>query len=169
MDWQAELEHELHSTIPLVRAMQLQVRRTDCDASGVHIEFFAPLGPNINDKGCAFGGSEASLLTLACWSTLWLSCKQANIAADIFVHTSRMVYQAPLWGDLEVHARLDAQARTVFLEALGTHGKAAQILKSEVFSPCADKQAQTESAPRSGLILGASLESRFVAKGKVEK
>jgi thioesterase domain-containing protein len=154
-----ELESFVLSTIPLSAAMQLQVTRADVDEHGVHVEFFAPLAPNINDKGCAFGGSEASLLTLACWSLLWLLCKHQAIKANIFVHTSRMIYQAPLWGDMRVRANLSHQAAQEFIARLQEKGKSAEVLHAVVLSPAVAEQSANEE----GLIQGASLEARFVA------
>ncbi len=36
-----------------------------------------PLAPNINDKGCAFGGSLTSLMTLASWGVVELALARA--------------------------------------------------------------------------------------------
>ena len=46
--------------------MQLQIAAYDGDSLSLH----APLAANFNDKGCAFGGSLTSLMTLAggAWS-----------------------------------------------------------------------------------------------------
>jgi thioesterase domain-containing protein len=140
-----ELQHELHDTIPLVRALGLSVRRA---RSGL-IEFGATLAPNINDKGCAFGGSLASLLTLACWSVLRVHTWQEQQVADIFVHTSRMNYIAPIWQDFTVHAQLDAAALAQFSATLAEKGKAAALIHAHV---------------RVGDLVAVSMESRFVAK-----
>ncbi len=153
------LQSFVHSTIPLAAAMQLRVTRADIDGTGVHVEFAAPLAPNINDKGCAFGGSEASLLTLACWSLLWLLCQHEAVKANIFVHTSRMIYQAPLWGDMHVRATLSAHAAQEFIARLRDKAKSAEVLHAIVLSPAASDQ----NADADGLIQGASLEARFVA------
>ena len=50
--------------IPLVREMQIEVLG---EAEG-RLRLRAPLAPNVNDKGSAFGGSLASLMTLAGWA-----------------------------------------------------------------------------------------------------
>ena len=64
----ARLERYMHRTIPLVE--QMQVRVVAFDAAGLALT--APLAPNINHEQTAFGGSLASLATLACWGYLWL-------------------------------------------------------------------------------------------------
>ena len=37
-----------------------------------HLRLRAPLAANVNDKGCAFGGSLCSLMTLAAWGLVYL-------------------------------------------------------------------------------------------------
>lgn len=138
------LETELHDTIPLVRALGLKVAQSN---EGL-VVFNAALTPNINDKGCAFGGSLASLLTLACWSVLRVHTWAQNLPSDIFVHTSRIVYVAPIWADFTVHANLSPQALNQFTETLTLKGKAAAIIRAEV---------------RAADGVAATMEARFVA------
>lgn len=139
------LESELHDTIPLVRALGLKVARS---LNG-EVIFNAALAPNINDKGCAFGGSLASLLTLSCWSVLRAHTWALQIPSDIFVHTSRIVYIAPIWTDFTVHASLSSEALSLFSETLASKGKAAAIIRAEV---------------RAADGVAATMEARFVAK-----
>ena len=139
------LEAELHDTIPLVRALGLKVARS----FDGEVIFNAALAPNINDKGCAFGGSLASLLTLACWSVLRVHTWARLMPSDIFVHTSRIVYVAPIWADFTVHASLSPEALVEFTETLAVKGKAAAIIRAEV---------------RAADGVAATMEARFVAK-----
>lgn len=138
------LETELHDTIPLVRALGLKVAHSK---DGV-VVFNAALAPNINDKGCAFGGSLASLLTLASWSVLRTHAWAKEMPADIFVHTSRIIYVAPIWADFTVHASLTAETLELFTETLAAKGKAAAIIGAEV---------------RAADGVAATMEARFVA------
>ena len=139
------LESELHDTIPLVRALGLKVARS---LNG-EVIFNAALAPNINDKGCAFGGSLASLLTLSCWSVLRAHTWALQVPSDIFVHTSRIVYIAPIGTDFTVHASLSSEALSLFSETLASKGKAAAIIRAEV---------------RAADGVAATMEARFVAK-----
>ena len=90
-----ELERELLDEIPLARAMALTVAGYD----GATLALAVPLGPNGNDKGCAFGGSLASLMTLAGWGLVHLALKARGHAADIYVQDSTIHYLAPVWQD----------------------------------------------------------------------
>ena len=154
-DYAAELYAELHHTIPLVRALGMQVVCAKNSAvDGSQIEFTAALEPNINDKGCAFGGSLSSLKTLACWSVLRTYTWDLGISADIFVHTSRVVYIAPVWHDFSVRCALSAENLHSFRQSLLERGKAAAILHAEVH--CRGE-------------LAATMEARFVAKSTTSK
>lgn len=97
----AALEAHIRENIPLADAMDLKVRRYTGDL----LEMTAPLTPNVNDKGCAFGGSMTSLLTLAGWGLVELALRAQNLACDIYVGDSRMRYHEPVWGELRGIAR----------------------------------------------------------------
>jgi thioesterase domain-containing protein len=140
----ALLRAELHGTIPLVRALAIEV---DVAQAGL-IRLSAPLAPNINDKGCAFGGSLSSILTLACWSVLRCETWARDLPADIFVHTSKMLYIAPVWGDVVVEAQLSVSELESFSATFLEKGKAAALIKAR--------------ALESGAA-AATMESRFVA------
>ena len=145
----AELERKLAHDIPLARAMQLAVTRFD----GNTLVMAAPLAPNINDKGCAFGGSLASLLTLAGWGLVVLKLKRVGIACDIYVQDSTIQYLAPVWSDFSVTAALAKNENwEAFLTSLQTRGRGRLSLACRV--PLAD-----------GLD-AATFTARFVAKAR---
>ncbi len=78
------VERHLLADIPLARAMQLRIGDWDGDS----LRMNAPLAANVNDKGCAFGGSLVSVMTLACWSLIQLAVEQAGEDCDIYVQDS---------------------------------------------------------------------------------
>ena len=120
MDTQA-LAQEISNTIPLATAIQLRVL-------GYHngvLQLQAPLAPNINDKGCAFGGSLASVATLAGWGLAWLHCHDNALKANILVRDSQLRYRKPLFGYLEVGAQLsEPQTWPEIQQQLTRKGKA---------------------------------------------
>jgi thioesterase domain-containing protein len=91
----SELEAYLHEHIPLTAAMQLQV--VQCDESGIALA--APLPPNSNHRGTVFGGSLASLATLAGWAVVHSRLRRAGIAARVVVQSSQIEYLAPAMGE----------------------------------------------------------------------
>lgn len=98
----ARLQSDILQHIPLARAMDLAVTRY----TGVELEMTAPLAPNINDKGCAFGGSMASLLTLAGWGLIELFLRGEGLDCDLYIGDSQLRYSEPVWGELRGVARL---------------------------------------------------------------
>ena len=99
--------------------MQIALRDYDGDA----LTLTAPLAPNVNDKGCAFGGSMASLLTLAGWGLIELVLRAEGQDCDIYVGNSELRYQGPVWGELRGIARfVESDARGGLACALGGRG-----------------------------------------------
>lgn len=96
-----------------------------------HLCLRAPLAANVNDKGCAFGGSLASLMTLAAWGLMHLELAQQGVEADIFVADSRVRYLKPVFEDLQVDACFDdAGERSALLETLRRQGRASIRLQA---------------------------------------
>ncbi|MEO6968035.1 MAG: YiiD C-terminal domain-containing protein [Rhodanobacteraceae bacterium] len=145
-DHAAQLERHILEHIPLARAMQLRVSHYD----GAQLELAAPLAPNINDKGCAFGGSMTSLMTLAGWGLLELALRARGIECDIYIGDSQLRYREPLWGELRARARFANDAAfDIFLATLSECGKA----RIEVICETAGNERAA-----------ATLEAAFVAK-----
>ncbi|HMB57137.1 MAG TPA: YiiD C-terminal domain-containing protein [Arenimonas sp.] len=88
--------------MPPAAAMRIRAERFDGDLLALH----APLTANLNDKGCAFGGSLASVMTLAGWGLLTLKLKRAGLDAEVYVADSQVRYLAPLYDDLRAEATL---------------------------------------------------------------
>ena len=119
-DLAAQFERELLADIPLTRAMQLRIVGWDGDC----LRMAAPLPPNINDKGCAFGGSMASLMTLAGWGLIVLKLRTLGRRCDVFVQDSTIRYLAPVWADFVTEARLaDGESWDAFFATLDQRGR----------------------------------------------
>lgn len=109
--------------MPAVRAMQIQL---DGYADGV-LRITAPLAANVNDKGNAFGGSLASVLTLSGWALVSLRLRLAGHDAEVYVADSNLRYLAPVYEDLHAHAHAEAAESTAwdtFLATFRQRGKA---------------------------------------------
>lgn len=120
------LERYMHTTIPQV--VQMQVRVMAVDAAGLTLS--APLGPNINHEQTAFGGSIASLGTLACWGHLWLLLEEQP-HMHIVVNEAHIRYLRPVTTDLIAHCVAPAaEAQRRFLDTLARRGKARMELKA---------------------------------------
>lgn len=139
------LEHKLLG-MPPVRALQLNIAAYD----GEILTLRAPLAANVNDKGSAFGGSLASLMTLAAWGLTNLKLDEGGFGAEVYVQDSQLRYLKPLYDELRIEARLTAgQDWNEFLATYRARGKArAQLL--------------AEARDAQGAVVTA-FEGRFVA------
>ena len=136
------LEAELLA-MPPVAALGLRV----VEGSGDLLRLHAPLGPNVNDKGCAFGGSLVSMMTLAGWGLIELRLIAAGLDADVFVADSEIRYRAPLFGHLEATATLaEGESWDIFLATLRNRGRARLSVRAVV--ALAEGGVATESLSR---------------------
>ena len=118
--------------MPPVAAMQVTIAGYD----GSCLRLRAPLSHNVNDKGCAFGGSLSSLMTLAAWGVVNLHVQGAGMQADVFVADSQVRYLAPLYADLEAQAEAAPDADWhAFLATLAERGRARTELVARVTLP----------------------------------
>lgn len=134
-------------SMPPARALQLQLGEYGNDRLSLH----APLAPNVNDKGCAFGGSLSGLLTLSAWGLAALKLGEAGLAAEVYVQDSTVRYLAPLFADLQAVAWLDpGQNWGDFIATMRIKGKSRARLLAQI------------ALPDGGVA--CSFEGRFVAK-----
>ena len=125
------LDHHYQS-MPPVSAMQLRIAGFDGDRLRLH----APLSAHVNDKGCAFGGSLVSLMTLAGWGLVSLRLQAAGLDADVFVADSQVRYLAPLFADLDAEAGFAPDSDpAAFLDAVRTRGRGRIELQANVPLP----------------------------------
>ncbi|MDR6938085.1 MULTISPECIES: YiiD C-terminal domain-containing protein [unclassified Luteibacter] len=143
----ADLGRFIRDSIPLARAMDVAIEAFD----GERLTMTAPLQPNINDKGCAFGGSLVTLMTLACWALVEARLRERGADCDVFVADSTVRYLDPVWDDLRAEATLAPGADwATFFATLDARGRARADFTCVV-------------PGENGKAL-ASLDARFVAK-----
>ncbi|HEY0333605.1 MAG TPA: YiiD C-terminal domain-containing protein [Stenotrophomonas sp.] len=107
--------------MPPVAAMGIAVDRFTAGTLFLH----APLEANVNDKRNAFGGSLASLMTLAGWGWVNLQLGMAGQTADIYVADSQLRYLVPVYETLCAEAApAPGQDWAAFLATLRQRGKA---------------------------------------------
>jgi thioesterase domain-containing protein len=131
---------EILETIPLSRAMAIEGLRYD----GQELLLQLPLAPNINDKGCAFGGSLASAATLTGWGLARLAIGESGRRADIYIQDQSLRYGKPAWGATILRCAWPAGAKQAFLDQYDRHGKAR--IAVEVFGSSEDIECCSMSA-----------------------
>lgn len=114
-----EAERFLHRQIPLTRAMQVRVVSYNKEA----LVLSAPLAPNHNHLGTAFGGSLAALAMLAGYSLLWLELEER--AAHVVISKSEMRFLRPVTTELRASCQRPNESRmATFKEEFASQGKA---------------------------------------------
>lgn len=101
-----EFEAECRAEIPLLTAMQLSF----VDYDNLTLTMEAPLAPNINNKGTAFGGSIASICLFGGWAVSTLAFADHDIHnTEIVVFKNEMTFERPARGHLIIKARIQPE------------------------------------------------------------
>ncbi len=90
------LQHRIVSEFPLARHIGIVVEAADDRGVTLH----APLAPNANYKGTAFGGSLFSVAVLTGWAWVTRYLAASGVAADAVIQESTMRYLVPVEGAL---------------------------------------------------------------------
>lgn len=99
-----EFEAECRREIPLLTAMELSL----VDYRDLALTMEAPLAPNINNKGTAFGGSIASIGLFGGWAVATLAFMDHGIDnTEIVVFRNEMTFERPARGHLVVRVTID--------------------------------------------------------------
>ena len=114
-----DTERFLHEQIPLTQAMGVSLESYD----GAQLVVTAPLAPNHNHLGTAFGGSLSALATLTGYAMLWLQLGERN--AHIVIRESTIRYKRPVRATLRaICLRPDEATLAEFRATFAAHGKA---------------------------------------------
>ena len=121
MPYQQEINDYLNRHVPLFQAMQARLER--CDDAGLTMQ--APLAPNINDKGIAFGGSMAAIASLTGWALTRITLREHGETAEIFITDSSLKFLRPVRGEIATEcARPDPAVTARFIDSYRQRGKA---------------------------------------------
>ena len=102
-------------------------------ADDAGITLLAPLGPNANDKGTAFGGSLFSLAALAGWAWVTRYLETHRLAADAVIQESTIRYLTPVHGALRARLAAPAPAQTEhFRRMLERAGRGRILLSADI-------------------------------------
>lgn len=91
---------------------------------GASLKLTAPLGPNINHKCTAFGGSLYSLAVLCGWGMVHLKLAEAGLHKHIVIQESSIRYLLPVAQDMQAACNMDDATLRQFMRTLARHGRA---------------------------------------------
>ncbi|WP_020560189.1 YiiD C-terminal domain-containing protein [Thiofilum flexile] len=95
-----DLQAYLTTHIPLTQAMQIQVLSIASD----ELILQAPLEPNKNPHHTVFGGSIATILTVAAWSLVHTRLESEQLKSTLVVRRSALEYERPIAGAFTARA-----------------------------------------------------------------
>lgn len=115
-----QVRHKLRSQVPLIAHMGVDL--VSWDGASVIVE--APLAPNLNTHGTAFGGSLYNVAAMTGWSAVHLTLMDAGHRPSVWVAKGEIDYKAPVRGTLRGVATVTDDSRQQLLEAYQTKGRA---------------------------------------------
>ena len=129
---QSESQSQIHllKDIAPAQAMQISV----ADYSGDRLELSAPLDPNLNDKGTAFGGSISSMLILAGWGLVMLRLREAGRQNDVVVSHNETNYKRPVRAELRSVAKVDPDQMDSWIKSLSENPRSPIEIEMELIS-----------------------------------
>ncbi len=119
----------LHEQIPLTKSLGLSI--ISIDEKGALIR--APLAPNLNHLGGAFGGSLATMMILSGYIWLYDALLKNNHHAHVILFREESEYLLPVKTDIEVLAKSPSQEDwKKFEESFRRKGTGRLVLHSEI-------------------------------------
>ncbi len=142
-----ELLKFLNQEIPLTKSLGLEI--VSLAPEGARIR--APLGPNHNHLGGAFGGSLSTMMILSGYIWLYDALLKNQHEAHVILYKEESEYLPPVKTDIEVFAKSPSEEEwEKFQEAFLRKGTGRIVIHSEI---------------RSGTgALSATFKGEFVAK-----
>lgn len=124
-----ELTTYLREHIPLTRALGVVAQGWD----GRTLSLRAPLEPNRNHGGTAFGGSLSALAILSGWAALHLALGERARDLRLVIQRSMLDFDAPVTGELSAVASVpDGDAWTRFLRMLARRRRARISIPGDI-------------------------------------
>lgn len=115
--------------VPLTRAAEISVHSYD----GESLIFQAPLDPNINDKGTAFGGSIYVLCVSTAWGMSSLKAQELDCEGELVVAKANIEYLRPLKEIIRAEVKAPCEESLQhFKDSFERHGKAQFDLEAKV-------------------------------------
>ena len=127
----SEITSYIHNHIPLTAHLGAVIDAYDGEA----VTISAPLGPNLNHRNTAFGGSISALGILSGWALLFLKLKDTGIKNRLVIQKSSFDFQEPIDDNFKASCSLPNDENwDKFIRTLTKHGRARIIVKSIIKS-----------------------------------
>jgi thioesterase domain-containing protein len=128
----SELEKFLYDQIPLASALEISVLHADDGSAAVK----APLYPNRNHMGTAFGGSLNAVMVLAGYAWLFQCLETRGQSGHVVLKQSTIQYLLPVAADFTAIAKGPERADfEKFLNGLARKGRSRVHVVIEIDTP----------------------------------
>ncbi|MEX0603128.1 MAG: YiiD C-terminal domain-containing protein [Marinobacter sp.] len=149
----ARFRKRINEVIPLTRSLAVELVAYD----GRQLLVSAPLEPNHNHQGTAFGGSLYSVAVVSAWGLVELLLADAGLTGNILIQSGEMDYLEPVEGDFYALCTLtDENLMRRFHKSLARYGKGRLNLTAQIF--------RGEASLTSGTKPLAAFRGRFVVQ-----
>lgn len=123
------VQRYLHEHIPLSRHLGARV----LEAGPTAVRLAAPLAPNLNHRGTAFGGSLSALAILSGWTWVFVNLRAEGFDGRIVIQSSSVDYLSPAEADFEAVCRAPSPERwRHFRETLEQRGRGRIELEADL-------------------------------------
>ena len=130
-EWRHRLQTLWLQHIPLAAAMQVEIRKLDAHG----LQLAAPLDPNRNHIGTAFGASLQGLATLAGWGVTLITAAEHG-STRVVIRECHMRFRAPVTGELLATAVWPGPApAAAFRDQLAAAGRARLVVAVHIGAP----------------------------------
>ena len=119
MSYLEQVQTKLQEEVPLIRHIGLQLVSWD----GHSVTAQAPLAPNLNTHGTAFGGSLYCVAAMTGWSLVHLSLLAAGYQPSVWVVKGEVAYKTPVRGSIQASATIAEADRQHLLDRYQAKGR----------------------------------------------
>jgi len=141
----------LHEHIPLSAAMGTRV----VEAGPGTVVLEAPLAPNLNHRGTAFGGSVSALAILAGWGLVHLRLRDQGLRTHTVVQRSAVSYLRPVEAPFQARASTPSpHAWDRFVKSLRRWGRGR--IRVDVEVTCSGVEVATVDGSYVALLVDGS-------------
>jgi thioesterase domain-containing protein len=115
-----QVRHKLRSQVPLIAHMGVDLLSWD----GATVIVEAPLAPNLNTHGTAFGGSLYNVAAMTGWSAVHLTLMDAGHTPSVWVAKGEIDYKTPVRGVIRGIATVSDESRQQLIRSYEEKGRA---------------------------------------------
>jgi len=149
-----ELQAFLHQQIPLSQALGAGVQKSDDESA----EVSAPLAPNSNHLGTAFGGSLSALLILSGYTWLFHAMSARGHKCHVVLKRSEVDYVKPVTSAILATAKAPAQKDfEMFLKTYEKKG----IARISILATISDSESSIAARFLGEFVATAATESHL--------